>query len=273
MPQLLSSYIVPKFPFPQQHSMAPSKRIAVAGGTGGIGSHIVEGLLDISQKEGLHVIVLSRTSKPDITFSGARAPVIGVDYNDSNSIESILREHNIDTVISMVADMDPSAFIAAQQTLLDGALRVPSVRRFAPSEFAFDSERLSCVKLFEAKLPILRALRKVKDTRPDFEFTKFNCGIFMNYYGFGNPKPDGGRAHGHLKQFPYIINIKEGVADIPGDGNLKVSSTTAEDVGRFTAAAMQLTSWPEESTMSGDVMTVNEVVEIAERITGVLHIV
>ncbi|KAF9266910.1 NAD(P)-binding protein [Marasmius fiardii PR-910] len=248
--------------------MGPSKRIAVAGGTGGIGSHVVEGLLEIKEKCSLHIIVLSRTSKPDVVYAGASAPIIGVDYHNPDTIEQVFREHDIDTVISTIADRDPSSFITAQQRLLDASLKVPSVRRFAPSEFAIDSEKLKSATFFHAKIPIIESLRKVRESNPDFEFTKFSCGVFMNYFGYGNPKPDGGKAHGHLPRFPYIVDISKGTADVPGDGNRKFCYTSAEDVGRFTAAATQLETWVEDSTMAGDCLTINEVIRMAERITG-----
>uniref|UniRef100_A0A0W0G9U0 NmrA-like domain-containing protein n=1 Tax=Moniliophthora roreri TaxID=221103 RepID=A0A0W0G9U0_MONRR len=223
--------------------MTRSQRIAIAGGTGGIGSHIVEGLLEIKERDSLHIIVLSRSSKSDVQFAGASAPVIGVDYQDIDAVEAVLREHQIDTIISTVSGSDfAQAFAVAQQRLLDAALRVPSVRRFAPSEFAVNSEKLVSVPLYRLKVPILQSLRKVKETRPGFEFTVFSCGIFMNYLGYGNPKPDGMKAHGHLKSFPYIVDISKAAADVPGDG-------TTND-------------------MAGDVISINEIIRIAESTTG-----
>ncbi|EEB99064.1 hypothetical protein MPER_01318 [Moniliophthora perniciosa FA553] len=90
----------------------------------------------------------------------------------------------------------------------------------------------------------------------------------MNYLGYGNPKPDGMKAHGHLKSFPYIVDISKAAADVPGDGTTKYAFTTAEDVGQFTAAATQLETWPEDSDMAGDVISINEIIRIAESITG-----
>ncbi|KAG7093649.1 hypothetical protein E1B28_007311 [Marasmius oreades] len=247
----------------------PSKRIAVAGGTGGIGSHVVEGLLEIKEKHSLHIIVLSRSSKPDVIYAGAAAPVIATDYNNVHTIEQVLREHDIDTVISTIVDTVPSSFKAVQQRLLDAALNVPSVRRFAPSEFAVDSEKLqSTVVFYQSKALIVQSLRKVREYNKDFEFIKFSCGLFMNYFAYGNPKPDGGKAHGHLRQFPFVIDISKGTADVPGDGNHKFCYTTAEDVGRFTAAATQLETWSEDGTMAGDFRTINEIIQMAERVTG-----
>ncbi|KAF5339053.1 hypothetical protein D9758_014107 [Tetrapyrgos nigripes] len=251
--------------------MTKSQRVAVAGGTGGIGQHVVEGLLSFHKRspDALPtVIVLSRSARPDVEFEGVRAPVYAVDYTDPSSIEKVLNEHKIDTIISTLSG-EPLKFIPAQENLLSAALRVPSVHRFAPSEFAPDSERLVSASLYRMKHPILKSLREAKAQRPGkFEFTKFICGIFMNYLGFGNTKPDGLKAHGHMPAFPYIVDSSKQSADVPGDGSTKVWWTTAEDVGRFVAAATQLETWPEESTMTGDVLTFNETIQLAEKITG-----
>jgi len=88
---------------PSSLQMAPSKRIAVAGGKGGLGRNIVEGLLE--QHHALDsVIVLSRTASPSesIESQGHRAQVVAVDYDDISNIESVLREHQIDTLISVI---------------------------------------------------------------------------------------------------------------------------------------------------------------------------
>ncbi|KAF5339033.1 hypothetical protein D9758_014103 [Tetrapyrgos nigripes] len=251
--------------------MVKSQRVAVAGGTGGIGRHVVEGLLALQKRSPgslSAVIVLSRSKRPDIEFEGGRAPVYAVDYNDPTSIEKVLSELHIDTIISTLA-CEPSIFIPAQNHLLAAALKVPSVHRFAPSEFAPDPEQLVSAPLYQMKHPILKSLREAKAERPGkFEFTKFTCGIFMNYFGFGNTKDEGHKAHGHLADLPYMLDLSKQMADVPGDGNMKCWVTAAEDIGDFVAEATQLEIWPEECTMSGDVLTVNEIIQLAEKITG-----
>ncbi|THU82671.1 NAD(P)-binding protein [Dendrothele bispora CBS 962.96] len=264
--------------------MPKSQKIAVAGGTGGVGNHIVEGLLELQSRSPTSitkVIVLSRSSTTKGSYIQSpsspdlHAPIISVDYTSVSSISNVLSEHQIDTVISTLVG-EPSQFIPAQETLLQAALSVPTVHRFAPSEFGSDSEQIESAPLYKMKLPILKSLREVKVRRSSsllpFEFTKFVCGIFMNHLGFGNPKPNGSQALGHLRSFPYIVDISNGTADVPGDGNDKIWYTTAEDVGRFVAEATQLDEWPEESTMVGDVVTTNQVIEMVERISGELCI-
>ncbi|KAJ3778177.1 hypothetical protein FB446DRAFT_714579 [Lentinula raphanica] len=248
-----------------------SQRIAVAGGTGKIGRHIVEGLLEIKHQHSLEIIVLSRSQSPDIEYAGAKAPVIPVDYQDQTSLQEVLDRFQIDTIISTLAGRPAElVYIAAQENLLRAALAVPSFRRFAPSEFAIDSKQVGAfVSLYKNKLPIIDLLQRVKQERADsFEYSLFECGIFMNYLGYGNTKPGGDKVHGHLARFPLIFNLSTQSADIPGDGEKQLWYTRAEDVGKFVAAATQLDSWEVYNNMAGEILSMNEVVRLCEDVCG-----
>lgn len=189
-----------------------SQRIAIAGGTGGIGQHVVDGLLEVKDKYSLHIIVLSRSTRPDLSFAGSSAPVIAVDYNDIPCIERVLKEHQIDTVLLTLSSHDPEIFTTSQSNLLTAALNVPSVHRFSPSEYAHDSEAIAKnVPFVPEKVAIHEPLRKVKaDRGSDFEFTFFQTGAFMNYFAFGNSKPDGAEALGHLLSLHPRLEEPEG---------------------------------------------------------------
>ncbi|KAF5341541.1 hypothetical protein D9758_012553 [Tetrapyrgos nigripes] len=259
--------------------MSPSQRIAVAGGTGRIGLHIVESLLSLkSTVPSLHIIVLSRSVKPeksDITFAGSSAPIIAVDYNDTSGIESILREHNIDTVISALFG-DVEVFDVAQQNVLTAALNVPTIRRFSPSELSVDSETADSVTIYVKKRPILQRLREVKAARSGsgsgsgvhFEYTKFVTGVIMNYLASGNPKSSGEDAHGHMFAHKLVFDFENGTAEIPGDGQALLWTSRIQDMGEFIAHATQLDVWPEQMDLVGDVRSMNEIRDLAEEILG-----
>ncbi|KAF5375630.1 hypothetical protein D9757_008529 [Collybiopsis confluens] len=216
-----------------------SQSIAVAGGNGKLGKHIVKGLLEIKQRCSLTIVVLSRSPAPDISYAGSSAPV--------------LDDYRIDTIILPLLRL---AFTLPQENLLRAGLAFPSFRRFAPSEFAIDSDQeQGCLFFAYAN----------KDT---FEYTRLNCGIFLNYLGYGNRKPEGDKALGHLAHFPYIFDLSKRTADIPGDGGKHIVYTRTEDVGNFVAAATQLENWEEYMDMAGDVLTLNEVLHIAEDTCG-----
>ncbi|KAK7443470.1 hypothetical protein VKT23_015644 [Stygiomarasmius scandens] len=251
--------------------MVRSQRIAVAGGTGRIGLHIVESLLSLKATvPSLHIIVLSRSVKPDqsnITYAGHSAPIIAVDYNDPLAIENVLREHNIDTVISALFG-DADVFDIAQENLLSAALNVSTIHRFAPSELSMDSETADSVSIYVKKRPILKRLREIKSTRSGFEYTKFVTGLVMNYFASGNPKSNGVDALGHMPPLNFMFDIAKGTAEIPGDGSALLWTTRIQDMGDFVAHATQLDVWPEQMDLVGDVRSMNEIKEVMEKVLG-----
>ncbi|KAJ3811632.1 hypothetical protein F5876DRAFT_64650 [Lentinula aff. lateritia] len=246
-----------------------SQRIAVAGGQGKIGRHIVEGLLEAKQRYPLEfIIVLSRSESPDITYVGSSAPVIAVDYNNQTSLQGVLEQHNIDTVISTISGHTPDAFITSQENLLQAALKVPSFRRFAPKQVAHK------IKLYQMKLPIIHLLRRAKHRYqqhqrqqqhqqrqpPDsklFEFSLINCGMFMNYLGYGNTMPGGHKAHGYLARFPMIFELSRRVAD---------GYTGGMERDRSSTRTRRM--WGEYLDMAGEVATMNEILRMCEDVCG-----
>ena len=105
------------------------KTIVVAGGTGGIGQHIVGGIVAAKK---FTVKVLTRqdpSSASDLTAKGVE--VIKVDYANHEQLVRALR--GVHTVIVSLISMDASC-IESQVNLLNAALEA-KVKRFAPSEW------------------------------------------------------------------------------------------------------------------------------------------
>ncbi|THV02605.1 NAD(P)-binding protein [Dendrothele bispora CBS 962.96] len=255
--------------------MLCSQRIAVAGGTGRIGLHVVESLLSLkSTVPSLHIVVLSRTVKPDqpaIIFAGSSAPIVAVNYSDPSTIETVFRQHNIDTVISALFG-DADVFEVGQENLLSAALNVSSIHRFSPSELSMDSETSDSVSIYVKKRPILKRLRDVKAVRAqagiEFEYTKFVTGLIMNYFAAGNPKSNGVDAFGHMPPVKIMFDLKKGVAEIPGDGKALLWTSRIQDIGEFVAHATQLDNWPEQMDLVGDVRSLDEIKELIEQVLG-----
>ncbi|KAJ4489904.1 hypothetical protein J3R30DRAFT_3278784 [Lentinula aciculospora] len=247
-----------------------SQRIAVAGGTGGIGQHVVEGLLEVKVKYSLHIIVLSRSSRPDISFAGSTTAIVAIDYTDVAAIEKVLSEHKIDTILSTLSTNDVEGFATAQANLLTASLNIPTVHRFSPSQYSHDSNALvETVPFVRVKVAILESLRNAQAQRgSSLEWTVFHTGAFMNYLGLGNSKPDAFKALGHLAPFPFIFDLKNRKADVPGDGERRMVFTAAEDAGQFVAEVTQLDHWEEHSDMKGDWVTLNEIIAMAESFVG-----
>ena len=117
-------------------------KVAVAGGTTGIGRAIVKAL----EKDGSHqCIILSRNVSND-------SKVLAVDYSDPKGLQSALEEHEIHTVISAVS-LQTEASGQSQLNLIEAADRSKATKRFMPSEFGakYDSR-------YHTYIPVLRKL-------------------------------------------------------------------------------------------------------------------
>ncbi len=222
-------------------------KVAVAGGTGGLGRYIVEAILATGKHK---VVILSRSAKAPI--SGAE--VIAVDYTDPTSLDHALV--GVHTVIVCLFDHDPASFIASQTALLDAAVR-SGAKRFAPSEFVIRSLANDPIAIYAPKDVVAEAVKK-----SGLEYTFFENGVFLNYLGTGTP------GLGYMRPLHFIVNLEEWSAKLPEDGKAKIVFTHGEDVGAFVAASLDLQKWPEVSRMAGDVKSYKEIVELLETVTG-----
>ncbi|GJE97685.1 NAD(P)-binding protein [Phanerochaete sordida] len=225
-------------------------KVAVAGGTGGIGLHIVEAIVATGKHE---VVVLSRrASHPTLDALGVR--IHAVSYDDHAALTAALA--GVHTVISTIAGLDEASMVAPQLALL-AAAQAAGVARFAPSEFAVRAIPDNPVEAYRLKWPVAEAV-----ARSGLESTVFEAGIFMNYLASGT------RGVGHLHPIRMLVDVEHATATLPGDGSAHIVYTRAEDVGAFVAASLDLPRWPAFSQMRGDRLTLNEVVRLAEEVRG-----
>lgn len=228
------------------------KLIVVAGGTGGIGRHIVDGIISTKKYS---VKVFTRqdpSSASDLTAKGVN--VVKVDYSDHASLVKELK--GVHTVISCAISIDDS-YIPSQLNLIDACLEA-KVKRFAPSEFAGQHGSNTIIQAYrELKIPVRE---KVKAS--GIEYTLFNPGIFMDY--FASPQ----KASPSLNNLIVGVNFNKGEANIVGTGDDPFCLTRGEDVGRFVAAALDLDKWDENLGMVGSRTTWNELITLGEQVRG-----
>lgn len=224
-------------------------KVAIAG-SGGVAHHIIDAILATKKHE---VVVLSRSPKAELEKLGCT--VIPVSYNDPSSLEAALQ--GVHTVISTIADLPGGVgWVASQLALLDAAKKA-GVKRFAPSEFGGRSYP-SDVNLptFGSKLQVQKAVQE-----SGLEFTLFESGMFMNNLATGTP------GLGYLRP-EAAVDVEHCSAHLAGDGSAQVVLTRIEDVAAFIAASLDLPRWPEVSRMTGQLLSFNKIVEIAERVRG-----
>lgn len=104
----------------------------------------------------------------------------------------------------------------------------------------------------------LRAAEALAKT--GLKFTRVANGMFMDYFGPSIPS--------HLRPFTWALNVPKRSAVIPGTGNEKFSLTYSKDVARFVDRLVDEAEWPEWSIISGADTCLNELVALAEKITG-----
>lgn len=107
--------------------------------------------------------------------------------------------------------------------------------------------------------PGLRAAKALAES--GLTFTRVAIGMFMDYFGLPN-------IPSHLRPFNWALNIPSRSAAIPGTGNEKFSSLYTKDLARFLDRLIDEPEWQEWSIISGADTSLNELVALAEKITG-----
>ncbi|OCK84255.1 NAD(P)-binding protein [Lepidopterella palustris CBS 459.81] len=234
-------------------------RVAIAGGTGGLGRAVVEAILATEKHD---VFVLSRSLDAKAFTDNPKVTILAIDYDSPSSIAAVLKSNNIDTVISTMS-IFTEAQAQAQLNLIEGAVQSGTVRRFAPSEFGIDyveAKRqgfaLPSEQLVDYKV---QAVEKLEAS--PLNFTRFIVGFFLDYSGYPHFKT-------YLPHMAIVLDIPNAVAAIPGDGEVPVVFTLTRDVGKFVAASLDLEKWEPKSVIVGDRLTLNQLLKYAEEARG-----
>ncbi|KAI8663557.1 NmrA domain-containing protein [Fusarium keratoplasticum] len=234
--------------------------VAVAGGSGDLGSLIVKALFERGKHE---VYVLSRGPPAD---SPERvSPLTGKSYtafiqNDYTSIDALTQDldmRRVEVVICAFSLRNDNA-CNAQLQLIQAADKASSVRRFIPSEFNIDYDLGDAVP-YSNKRFHLAGRRTLEKT--SLEFSYIYPGMFMDYYGMPKfPTP--------LRPLCFFIDPVNQVAVLPDDGEAKMSMSLTTDVARYTALALDLEKWPRVMTTTASTVTLKSLVRLFEKSTG-----
>ncbi|KAH8924452.1 NAD(P)-binding protein, partial [Atractiella rhizophila] len=236
--------------------MAP-KQVALVG-AGSLGSMILRELLKVPDLYTPIILTRKPSSRTDVPASQIRV----IDYTSSSSLETALQ--GVWAVINTAVPYpDGSDYFGGQMNLIHAAKRA-GVKRYVPSEFTGSRQSNNLITAFKIKNVIVDELKKTS-----LEWTAFRAGLYMNLLAFGSKKErviedafDG------VRPFAMYVNIGEGTATIPGTGDEPVIFTLAQDIGKIVVQALALEKWEEDSWIPGTKSTYNEVVKLAEEITG-----
>ena len=192
------------------------------------------------------IIELSRSKTPELAALGVK--IRQLDYGNQQIHRPCFKRHA--HLLSTIGTIDQAGLKDAQLLLLSAA-REAGVKCFAPSEYSFST--YDSWDMYAGKTPVWQECLK--------------SGLFMNTLGIGTPKGEE-EALGGLRPWTFVINMKAGTADLPGNGNAAFTLTRTADIGRFVAAALELGKREEEIGMVGENTTYNELVGKIERATN-----
>ena len=240
--------------------------VALVGASSGFGRTMLQTFLHHNRNKH-NLVLLSRSAQPQFTAQGVN--VRPVDYtNHAQLVQALAGVH---TVLSVIGS-SPDAIRTAQLALIP-ACQEAGVKRFAPSEYAGNSNE--GIDLYAGKKEVWLATQK-----SGLQYTAFSCGLFMSVLATGTPKAltgvgkREGRKTGEeealagLRPWNYVVNMKAGTADYPGDGMAPMCWTDMRDIALFVFRALDLEEWPETLAMRGDVKSFREIVEIFEKVQG-----
>ncbi|KAF3071367.1 hypothetical protein CFAM422_006155 [Trichoderma lentiforme] len=226
--------------------MAAIKKVAVLGGSGNLGPHVVNGLLDA----GFEVTVITRLESQAIFTD--KVTVKRIDITSKEAVEGVLQGHD-----ALVSTISPAA-VGDQRTIIDAAVAA-KVRRFMPSEFGVDTRRTeekSLGWILANKLSVTDYLSEVAKKNPWFSWTGLAVGLFFDW--------------GIKTQFLLGINAKDKTGTIFDSGNKPYAATHVSLIGEAVAAVLKK---PEETankylSIFSFAITQNEVLKIFEEETG-----
>ncbi|KAL8365369.1 hypothetical protein RB595_004258 [Gaeumannomyces hyphopodioides] len=223
-------------------------KVAVAGGTGGLGSFIVKELV----AAGFEVTVLRRAGSTSTPPEGVAAK--DVDYASLDSLTAALQGQH--AVVSAVA----TAAAAGQKLLADAALAA-GVRRFIPSEFGINTRLTQghpIGKILAGKVAVVDHLAALAAENPEFSWTGICTGFFWDSVG---PR---------LWTFRLQRRSQDGPCHIDS-GNEPFQASTRPFIGRAVAAVLRRA---DETTANKYLLvasfqpTQNEILSALETLTG-----
>lgn len=185
-------------------------------------------------------------------------PVLVVDYDDRDELYYSLL--GITVLISTIPG-------TTQIPLIDAAIRA-GVSRFAPAEFeGLPALRPQDDALDNGKAAVLAHLH---NNAYRLEYTCFVCGML-----YENFAPDGlyisskiGQSSPISGEGDYLMNVKTMTAELPPSNaageQVLIRMTAGQDVGKFVARAINLLEWPPVLTMSGERISMQQLLRVGE---------
>jgi uncharacterized protein YbjT (DUF2867 family) len=203
--------------------MAEKSKILIIGGTGYIGKFIVEAS---AKAEHPTFILVRETTLSDPVkaklidnFKSLGVNLLHGDLYDHESLVNAVKQ--VDVVISTVGFMQ----LADQVKIIAAIKQAGNVKRFLPSEFGNDVDRLHAVEPAKSTFAIKAQIRRAVEAEGiPYTYVSSNC--FAGYYLTNFAQPTGTTSPPRDK------------VDILGDGNAKAIFNKEDDIASYTIKAV-----------------------------------
>ncbi|CAK7225310.1 hypothetical protein SEUCBS140593_005861 [Sporothrix eucalyptigena] len=227
------------------------KNVVVAGGSGALGTPIVNELV----KSGFNVTVLSREGST--TTQPAGTTVKHVDYKSVDSLKAAIAGQ--DAVVSVLGSFAiPEQIPLAQAAFAPGS----TIKRFIPSEFGVNTRKTpgsAIGKILGAKTQLVDFLTEEANKNPNFKWTGISNGHFFDW---------------GLSRGLFGLDREKRTAKIYDSGNERFQASNLPFVAKAVSAVLQKADTPDDKTanqyfeIASFTPTQNEVLAAAEELTG-----
>ncbi|CAN1137779.1 Leucoanthocyanidin reductase [Linum perenne] len=196
-------------------------RVLIVGATGLIGRFVAEASLDSGRPTYLLTRTPSSSTSPDKdqalkSLKERGAIILQGSISDKESIESILKDNEIEVVISIVGGGN----LLDQLTLVQAIKSVGTVKRFLPSEFGHDVDRADPVEpglgMYLEKRQVRRSIEQT-----GIPYTYICCNSIASWPYYDNTHPSD--VPPPIDRLPIYV-----------DGSIKAYFVTGPDIGKFT---------------------------------------
>ncbi|XP_052201883.1 phenylcoumaran benzylic ether reductase Betv6 [Diospyros lotus] len=202
--------------------MAEKSKILIIGGTGYIGKYVVEASVKLGHPT--FVVVRESTLSDPVkgklikSFEDTGVTVLHGDLNDHESLVRAIKQ--VDVVISTVGSLQ----LADQVKIIAAIKEAGNVKRFLPSEFGNDVDRVNAVEPAKSAFALKAQIRRAVEAE-GIPHTYVSSNFFAGYF-----LPT-------LAQ-PGLTSPPREKVIIPGDGNPKAILNEEHDIGTYTIKAV-----------------------------------
>ncbi|KAJ4300051.1 hypothetical protein N0V90_005300 [Kalmusia sp. IMI 367209] len=185
--------------------------------------------------------------------SDSASPQFVIDYSKIDQVTNLLELENVHTVISTIAILD-EATGTSELNLVAAAEKSSTTKRFIASNWGgvMPSDESLRIPFQTFRMATIKTLENT-----DLEWTQFQNGYFLDYYGM--PYVDS-----NLKPLTFVLDVANKAASIPGTGNEQMTFTYTKDLAKFVVAALDLPKWTYPMVCYSDKTTWNKAVKLAE---------